>query len=137
MVFISFHSFFWSVAMISMTLSSNPLVHSFASFILLLILLVYFLFHLLCCSSPFFSFSVSLLNISYIFSSVHPFFFWDFRISLLLLLWILFLVSCLSPLHLVVLIGFHLAPSSATHFFVISFCLTYHVCGKETTNMVS
>ena len=53
MVFISFHSLFWSVAMISMTLSSNPLVHSFASFILLLILLVSFSFQLLYYSTLF------------------------------------------------------------------------------------
>ena len=43
------------------------------------------------------------------------------------------MVRCLSLLHLVVLIGFYLAPSSATHFSVLSFCLTYHVCGLFST----
>ena len=35
--------------------------------------------------------------------------------------------SSLSPLHLI--LSFYLAPSSATYFFVISFCLTSRVCG--------
>ena len=37
-------------------------------------------------------------------------------------------MSCLTLLHLVVLIGFYLAPS-VIHFSVLSFCLTYHACG--------
>ena len=50
------------------------------------------------------------------------------RSSLLSLFWILFQINCLSPLHLVVLVHFYLGPSSATYFFVTSFCWTYHVC---------
>ena len=40
-----------------------------------------------------------------------------------------FQVDCLSPLHLVVLVGFYLDPLSAIYFFVFSFCLNYCVCG--------
>ena len=61
--------------------------------------------------------------------SMPPFLLQDLESSLLSLLWILFQVDCLSPLHLVVLVGFYLAPSAATYFFVISFCQTYCVCG--------
>ena len=52
----------------------------------------------------------------------------DFGSSVLSLLWILFQVDCLSPLHLVTFVGFYFAPSTATYLFIISFCLTYCVC---------
>ena len=58
-----------------------------------------------------------------------PFFFWDLGSSLLSLLSIIFQVDCLSPLHLVFLVSFYLAVSSARYFFVFSFCHTYCVCG--------
>ena len=45
-----------------------------------------------------------------------------------------YLIDCLSPDHLVVLISFCLAPSSATYFLVISFCQTYCVCGLLSTD---
>ena len=54
---------------------------------------------------------------------------WDFRSSLLSLLWILFQVDCLFPRHLFGLVGFYLAPSSAAYFSVFSFCLIYCVWG--------
>ena len=37
--------------------------------------------------------------------------------------------DCLSFPHLVVLLGFYRAPSFATYFSVISFCLNFCVCG--------
>ena len=40
----------------------------------------------------------------------------------------LFQVDCLSPLHLVVLLGFYLVPSSGTYSSAISFCLTFCDC---------
>ena len=89
-------------------------------------LLENFKFHLLCCSSLFvcFSSSRSLLNVL-VFS---PFYFQDFGSSLLSLLWILFQVDCLFPLHLFGLVGFYLTPSSVVCFSVFSFCLTYLLC---------
>ena len=70
-----------------------------------------------------FSSSRSLLNVSCIFSILFPRF------------WIIFIIITLnsflgrlpSPLHLVVLIGFNLAPLCTTDFSAISFCLTYCV----------
>ena len=56
-----------------------------------------------------------------------------FGSSLLSLLWVLFQVDCLSPLHLVVLVGFYLVPFFATYFSVISFCITSCVCGLLST----
>ena len=53
------------------------------------------------------------------------FYFEDFGSSLLSLLWILFQVDCLFPIHLFGLVVFYLAPSSAVCFSVFSFCLTY------------
>ena len=46
-----------------------------------------------------------------------------------------FQVDCLSPLHLVVHVGFYLVPSSVTetYFSVDSFCLTYCVYGLLST----
>ena len=73
-----------------------------------------------------FSFSHSLLNVSCIFSILFPRF------------WIIFTIvtlNCFSsrlpfPLHLFVLVGFYVAPSSAEYFSVVSFCLTYCVWGS-------
>ena len=58
-----------------------------------------------------------------------PFYFQDFGSSLLSLLWIVFQVDCLFLLHLFVLVGFYLAPSTAVYFSVFLFCLTYCVWG--------
>ena len=44
-------------------------------------------------------------------------------------IWILFQSHCLTPLHLVVLLGFYLVPSIGTYFSADSFCLTFCVCG--------
>ena len=55
-----------------------------------------------------------------------PFLSWDNDI--VSLLWIFFHVDCLSPLNLVVLIGFHLAPSFLTYFFVFSFFWALYAC---------
>ena len=57
------------------------------------------------------------------------FYFQDFASCFLSLLWILFQVNCLFPLHLFGLVGFYLAPSSAVYFSVFSFCLAYCVWG--------
>ena len=56
-----------------------------------------------------------------------PFFFQDFESSLLSLLWIIFQVDCLSPLHLVVFVCLYL-PSFATYFYAILFYLNFCVC---------
>ena len=58
-----------------------------------------------------------------------PFFFQDLGSSLLSLLRILFQVDGLSPLHLFILLGFYLVPSSGTYSCAISFCLTFCDCG--------
>ena len=82
---------------------------------------MHFSFQLLCCSSLFFKCCISLINISCIFlvcaSILSPRF------------WIIFTIITLTPFtgrlpissHLVVLVGFYLAPSSTTYFSVISF----------------
>ena len=78
-----------------------------------------------------FSSSRPLLNVSCIFCILFPrfgiiFTVW-FLIYCLILLWFLFHIDCLFPLHLFGLVGFYLAPSSAVYFSVFSFCLTYCV----------
>ena len=60
--------------------------------------------------------------------SVPPFYLQDSGSSLLPLLWILFQVECLFPLHLSGLVGFYHVPSSAECFSVFSFCLTDLLC---------
>ena len=55
--------------------------------------------------------------------------FWDLGSSLLSLLWVLLHVDCISPLHLVVLLGFYHVLSSGTYPSGISFCLTFCDCG--------
>ena len=102
--------------------------HPGASVILLLIpsrefLISFFVLFVIVCL--FFSSSRSLLNVSCIFS------------ILFLRFWIIFTLITLNsfsgrllfPLHLFVLVGFYLAPSSAAYFSVFSFCLTYCVWG--------
>ena len=59
--------------------------------------------------------------------TVPPLHFQDFRSSLLSLLWILFQVNSLFPLHLFGLVNFYHVPSSAAYFSVFSFCLIYCV----------
>ena len=123
---------FFSIAVISTNLSSRSLIHSSTSFILILIPCSVFLLHLLYCSSGvflFFKSSSSLLNFSFIFLVCAAFFFQDLGSFLLLLLWIIFQVNCLSPLHLVVLQRFYLVSLSGMYFSVISFCLTFCICG--------
>ena len=53
------------------------------------------------------------------------FYFQDFGWFLLSLLWILFQVDCLFPLHLLGQVVFYLAPSAAAYSSVFPFCLTY------------
>ena len=65
--------------------------------------------------------------------SVPPFFFWDLGSFLLLLLWILFQVNCLSPLHLVVILGLYLVSSSRIYSSAFSFCLIFCVCGLHSS----
>ena len=57
-----------------------------------------------------------------------PPFLFLFGSSLLLLLWILFQVCCLFPLHLFALVGFYLNPSSVTYILVISFFWWVGLC---------
>ena len=88
------------------------LPHLFCYWFLLVIVLLLFV-----CSLKSFS---SLLNISFILS-VHAsiLFSWDLGSSFLSLLWILSQVDCLSPLHVVVHLGFYLILSSGTYFSTI------------------
>ena len=65
---------------------------------------------------------------------VAPLFSWELGTSLLSLLWVLFWVDCLSPIYLVVLLGFYLLPSSGTHSSAGSFCLTFCDCGFYSTD---
>ena len=53
---------------------------------------------------------------------------------LLSLLWILFWVDCLPPLHLVVLLGFYLVPLSGAYSPAILFCLTFCDCNFHSTS---
>ena len=59
--------------------------------------------------------------------SVPPFYLQDFGSSLLPLLWILFQVECLFPLHLSGLVGFYYVPSSAWMFLCL-FILSDLLC---------
>ena len=121
--------------MISTILSSSSPIHSSATFILLLIpssvffISVIVLFISVC--------SLELLVLCYTFlvssRSVPPFFFWNLGSSLLSLLWIIFQVDCLSPLHLVVLPGFYLVPSSEAYSSAISLCLIFCDCSFCST----
>ena len=81
-------------------------------FVLLHQLFCYWFLLVYCSSHLFFSFSRSLVNISASSQSLPLFCFWDSGSSWLLF-WVL-LEDCLSPLHLVVFLGFYLAPSSET-----------------------
>ena len=121
-----FFSFICSVTVIFTILSSSSLIHSSASFILL-ILLVYFSFQLLYCSTHFFMSSRSLLNIFCIFLSCTSILFLRSRIIFSIIPLNFRGVDCLSPPHLVVL-RFHLVPSSGTYSSPTSFCLTFCVC---------
>ena len=58
----------------------------------------------------FFSSSKSLVNISHIFSILFP----RFCLIFTIIFWIIFLEGCLSPLYLVVFLGFYLVLSSRT-----------------------
>ena len=110
-------SLFCSAAVSSTILSSRSLIYSSASVILLLIP----------CREFLISFIVSFTIVCSLFSSswslfvFSPFYFQDFRSSLLSLLCILFQVDCLFPLYLFGLVCFYLAPSCAAYFSVFSF----------------
>ena len=124
----SFHSFF-------LILFCGSYFHYFifqdticfsVSVILLLIpcrdfFILFILFFIIVCLL--FSSSRSLLNVSCIFSII----FLRFGSSLLSLLWIVFQVDCLFPLHLFGLVGFYLAPSSAVCFCVFSLLNLLHL----------
>ena len=129
-------SLFCSVAVIYTILSSSSLMCSSASIVLLLIPCSVFLISVIvlfiCVLLLLFLFFISssfLLNIYCIVSVCASFFSQDLGSSLLSLLWILFQGDCLSLLHLVVLLGFYLVPSSGIYSSAISFCLTFCVCG--------
>ena len=110
-LFIPF-SLFCSLAVISSILSSSSLIRSSASVFLLLIpsrVFLVFLIVLFITVYLLFSSSRSLVNVSCIFSVPFPRF------------WIIFTVGFLFLLRLFGLVGFHLAPSSVTYFFVVSF----------------
>ena len=38
-------------------------------------------------------------------------------------------VDCLSPLHSAAFVCFYLVPFPESDFFVVSYCLTFYVCG--------
>ena len=117
-----------SVVVISTIFSSRSHICSSVSVILLLIpsrefyISFIVLFIIVCLL---FSSSRSLLNVSCMFSILFP----RFWIIFTTLLWILFQVDCLFPLHLFGLVGFYLARSSTAYFSVFSFCLIYCVWG--------
>ena len=69
--------------------------------------------------------SSSLLNISCNLSFCASIFSHNLGSFLLPLLWIIFQVGYLSPLHLYVLLGFYLLPSSGTHSSASSFCSAF------------
>ena len=103
---------------------------SSASFLLLLIPSSEF-FHSSYCSFLFFISSSSLLKISCIFLGCVSIIF--LRFWTIFLLWILFQLDCLSPLHLVVLLGLYLVLSSGTYFSFVSFCPSYCDCSFCST----
>ena len=76
---------------------------------------------------------LKIMSLIIFFSWFSPFYFKGFGSSLRSLLWILFQVDCLFPLHLFGLVVFYLAPSSAAYFSVFSFCLSYCVWGLHFT----
>ena len=125
-----------SVAVISTILSSSSLIRSSASFMLLLIhssvffISVIVFFNSVCL---FLISSISLLNISCIFLVCASILFPRSWIIFTVITLNSFSVDCLSPLHLVVLLGFCLTSSSATYFSAVSFCLTFFVCGLRST----
>lgn len=47
----------------------------------------------------------------------------------IIILNVLFQVNCLFPLHLVILLGFYLFPSSRAYSSTFSFCVTFCICG--------
>ena len=130
-------SLFCSTAVISTTLSFSSLILSFSSLILLLIhSSVFFISVTEFFNSVwlFFIFSSALLKLFVTSHSVHPFFSRVLGSSLRSLFWNLSRVDYQSPLHLVVLLGLYLVPSSGTYSSAISFCLNvylyFHVCEK-------
>ena len=115
-------------------LSSKPIICSSSVALLLIPCNVIFHFsHCIVLFCLFFSSSRSFLNISCIFSTYASHFSPKSWIIFTSLLWILFPFDCLSPLHLVVLLGFYLVPSSGMHSFPISFCLTFCDCSFYST----
>ena len=121
--------------MIFTTLSSKPVICSSSVALLLIPCSVILSFQLLYCSSVclYFSSSRSFLNISCLFSTYASRFSPRCWIIFTSLLWILFPLDCLCPLHLVVLLGFYLIPSSGMHSFPVSFCLTFCDCSFYST----
>ena len=127
-ILFSVFSLFCSLVVISTILSSRSFIRSSASVILLLIpsreflislIVLFIIVYLLFISS------ISLLNVSCIFSILFP------RLCIICTIITLNSFSGRLPIssHLLVLVGFCLAPSSAVCFSVFSFCLTYCVWG--------
>ena len=54
----------------------------------------------------------------------------------IIILNVLFQVNCLLPLHLVVLLGLHLFPSSRAYSFTFSFCITFCICSPTACSTV-
>ena len=124
-------SLFCSTALIFTILSSSSIIHYSASVILLLIpfrvfFISVFVLFISVCSLFLLGLCLTVLVSS---QSVPPFFFRDLGLSLLSLLWILFQVDFLSPLCLVVLLGFYFISSSGTYSYAILFCSTFCDCG--------
>ena len=123
---------FCLLGLIFTILSSKPFFRPFcSSSVALLLIPCSVIFHfnycivLLCL---FFSSSRSFLNIPCIFSTYASHFSPRSSIIFTSLLWILFPLDCLSPLHLVVFLRFYLVPSSGTYISAVSFYLTFFIC---------
>ena len=112
-----------SAVVISTIRSSRSFTHSASVFLLLMPSSIFFNFsygavhH---CLSVLYFFYIPVKHFLHFLSPYPSYYFQDFGSSLLLLLWILFQVGCLFPLHLLGLISFYFTSSSVTYFPVVS-----------------
>ena len=99
-------------------------------------LLVYLLFYLLFNSdaSLYIELYITLFCILLVGTSI--LFLRSWIIFAIIILNVLFHVNCLFPLHLVVLLGLYLFPSSKAYFFTFSFCVTFCICGPTDCRTV-
>ena len=132
-IFILFFPLFSSPVVISITLSSNSLICSSASVILILSIFtsrVFFtsvlvLFVSVFCGSVHLSLCYTLLVSS---QSLNPFFIARSWIIFSIITLNPFWIHCWSEIQLISLLGFYLTPSPETYSSVISFCITFCDC---------